>query len=426
MKKIMSIELVHRDKQKRSSYYVSLDLPAREYEIRDAYQRARLTGQDEEYYEINLVDFPMYNELSFKKLDSPNVAELNFLAKRLASLSEKELFAYSSILPNVMKQDKDLVNMKDLINCTYGLDAVITVSGVTTDEQLGEFVMENELNEDVAAIPKNAQYLIDKMKVGRLQRISDGGVFMGGYYIVTSSYELKEIYDGVHLPQKESENGYVFRLKVAAPTMDMSEETDDTAQWVSFPVTEEEAEQIAKQYGISGIEKCEYLDFESTIPQIRSEQFGGMEDFYKLNRLAQIIMYHSPQDQVKFKAVLEAEGPANLDQIIDIAKNLSQYQLCDAFVGEGKFYANYLKYYMGEQFDEEWMDIQGLQYLGKKLLKKIGASVTAYGIISARGRSLYEHVSYRNEVQQEDRNHSLSEEEELQQGNCGIHMGGMS
>lgn len=104
MRKIMSIELVHRDKQNRGSYYVRLDLPAREYEIRDAYQRARLTGQDEEFYEINLVDFPMYHGLTFKKLDSPTVAELNFLAKRLALLSEKELFVYSSILPNVKKR----------------------------------------------------------------------------------------------------------------------------------------------------------------------------------------------------------------------------------------------------------------------------------------------------------------------------------
>ena len=46
--------------------------------------------------------------------------------------------------------------MKELINLTYGLDTVMIASNVGDDEALGRFVVENELNEDVNAIPESS------------------------------------------------------------------------------------------------------------------------------------------------------------------------------------------------------------------------------------------------------------------------------
>ena len=65
-----------------------------------------------------------------------------------------------------------------------------------------------------------------------------------------------------------------------------------------------------------------YLDFESSVPQITTEQFGNMQDFDKLNRIAEQLPYLSPFDQMKFKAVLTAEPPVSLDDISDTLANL--------------------------------------------------------------------------------------------------------
>ncbi len=43
MEKTMQIELANEDVQHHRWYYAYLDLPAEEHEIRDAYQRARIS-----------------------------------------------------------------------------------------------------------------------------------------------------------------------------------------------------------------------------------------------------------------------------------------------------------------------------------------------------------------------------------------------
>ena len=98
----------------------------------------------------------------------------------------------------------ELVSMTDLINMTYGLDSVMIASNVGTDRQLGQFVIDNELNEDVNAIPETSLYLLDLERIGSLQRQVDGGVFVGNCYVVAGAFEMPHVYDGVHLPGTES------------------------------------------------------------------------------------------------------------------------------------------------------------------------------------------------------------------------------
>ena len=93
--------------------------------------------------------------------------------------------------------------MTDLINMTYGLDSVMIASNVGTDRQLGQFVIDNELNEDVNAIPETSLYLLDLERIGKLQRDVDGGVFVGNCYVVAGAFEMPHVYDGIHLPGAE-------------------------------------------------------------------------------------------------------------------------------------------------------------------------------------------------------------------------------
>ena len=57
-------------------------------------------------------------------------------------------------------------------------------------------MIENDLHDDVASIPENALYLLDKRRLGQLQRGVDNGIFIDDSYVVAGSYERPEIYDG--------------------------------------------------------------------------------------------------------------------------------------------------------------------------------------------------------------------------------------
>lgn len=426
MKQTMLIELTHENPAGKNYFHATLGLPATEYEIRDAYQRARITGTDDNYQDITVLDCPLMEDLYAKRLDSPTIDELNFLAKRLASLNEEEQLVLRAVYPKVITDDaNELVSMKDLINCTYGLDTVMIAGGMTTDEQLGEFVIENELNDDVAAIPEDSMYLLDKAKIGKLQRESEAGVFLNGFYIIVDSYEMPEKYDGVTLPESPTEKWFAFKLKIAAPPKEDIGETADSAKWLTLPVSRKEADKRAKQLGMKRIEECVYLDFESSVPQISEEQFGNMTDFNKLNRLAELMPYLSPQDQVMFKAVLEAEQPADIDGVLSAIYSLTKYEMSTYAGNEGAFFLEYLEHHLDSRFDRAWLDTILARNEGKQLLEKLGATLTEYGVISARGRSLYELVPCHEENTQFEDSDVQSEEDDTQSEDCGMQMGGM-
>ena len=139
----------------------------------------------------------------------------------MEQLTGQELIALKRVFNQRLEEGayRTGVPMKELVNLTYGLDHVIVAPGVENDAQIGQFVIENDLNEDVSSIPENALYLLDKSQIGKLQREIDDGEYVDGNYIVTAAYEPSEIYDGVHLPelpgQAEEEEDAVFRLEVA-------------------------------------------------------------------------------------------------------------------------------------------------------------------------------------------------------------------
>ena len=426
MKKMMLIELSHENPAGKNYFYATLSLPATEYEIRDAYQKARITGEDDTYQDITVLECSLMEDLHEKRLDSPTLDELNFLAKRLAALDEEEQLVLRAVYPKVITDDaNELVSMKDLINCTYGLDTVMIAGGMPSDVELGEFVIENELNEDVAAIPENSMYLLDKAKIGKLQRESESGVFLDGYYIIVDSYEMPEVYDGVTLPETDTEKWFAFRLKIAAPPKEDAEETAGSAKWITLPISKKEADKKAKQLGMSRIEDCVYFDFESSVPQISEEQFGNMKEFNKLNRLAELMPYLSPQDQVMFKAVLEAEQPADIDGVLSAIYSLTKYEMSTTSDDAGSFFLEYLEHHLDSRFDREWLDTLLTRKEGQRLLERLGATLTEYGVISAREHSLYEFVSYREENTQNEDSTTQFADEDTQSEDFGMQMGGM-
>ena len=393
-KKVMEIELSADNQNFDDYYYADIQLPAEDYEIRDALQRVRGVGRDENDLDISILNCELLLQLDNVRIDGLTIKELNFFARRLAELSNDEIMMFQAVAPRFLPDEGDLIAMKDLINLTYGLDGVSVIPNVYSDEQLGEFVIDNDLNEDIAAIPEASLYLLDKAQIGKLQRKNDGGIFVGNNYVVAGEYELPKVYDGVTLPETDNTEEYAFCLQIAEAPMNDSEETADSAEWISLPIERAEADRIAQMHNERDITDCVYYGFESAIPQIESEMFGDMADFDKLNSLSSHISLLSPTDQVKFKAVLEAEHPKGLNEVADIADNLWKYELTSSPSNSDQFFKQYLAHHLDSRFDSEWLDTLLTGNEGNRLLSRLGATATDYGIISARRLSLYELVPY--------------------------------
>lgn len=179
MRDKIRIELSSENRLGWEPFYAVLDLPATAQQIKDARQKARITGrEDMTYQEISFLGFDPLPDLEHLRLDTTTVEELNYLAQRLDALSDEQFIIYQALFDQRFGDvDSDeLLSVKDLINMTYGLDSVMVASNIHNDEQLGQFVIENDLHPDVAAIPDNSLYLLDKRRIGELQRKNEGGV----------------------------------------------------------------------------------------------------------------------------------------------------------------------------------------------------------------------------------------------------------
>lgn len=403
MRDTIRIELSSESRLGWEPFYAVLDLPATDQQIRDARQKARITGrEDMAYQSVTMVDFEPLPELEHIRLDTTSVEELNYLAQRLDSLSDEQFTIYQALFDQRFGDvDSDeLLSVKDLINMTYGLDSVMVASNIHNDEQLGQFVIENDLHSDVAAIPEDSLYLLDKRKIGELQRQNDGGVLIDGFYVVTGDFEIPEVYDGENIPAT-SEDG-VFRLKVGPADLTDPETAEARAVWIALPIPREKADAIVKDaFGMDALEDCSCFGFESGIPQIPAIE--DMADFHALNALADRYLTMEENAQLKLKAILEAESIHDVNGALAAADRLHEYELSYYDSDAASFFKTHVCHNLDVRFDDHWLDTLLTQNEGKRLIERLGASITDYGILSARGGHLFEPVPVEDgEIMEED------------------------
>ena len=250
--------------------YTTLELPATHGEITDAAHRLRNLPVSE----IVITGSDALPELADTRLDAPTVDELNFFASRVNALPDDELAALGGVFLHRgnLGEFEDGLTMKDLINMTYGLDGVMIAPNVANDEQLGQFVIDNEMNDDIAALSDEIIELLDRERVGRRQRENEGGEFMNGRYVVAGGFESPEVYDGVTLPAEDISDA-VFRLHIAAPDAEKG-----ATVAVELPMTQESIDLFAQEHDGQPIGSFVVVNMESGIPQITGSQFGSMDN----------------------------------------------------------------------------------------------------------------------------------------------------
>lgn len=403
MKKTMTIEMAAGGYIGEEKYFATLELPAKPHEIQDACHKLRITQNRDTNLRMEVCSCEILPELTDILLDSPSMEEMNFLAQRLTQLSDSEAIALRGVWQRLDKAGylEEPVRAMDLINMTYGLENVMVASCVSNDRDLGELVLENDLDEDIANLPDEMVEMLDQEAVGQRHRESEGGVFIGYHYVVAGEYQLHQIYDGVRLPAQEQEKPFVFRLQVAESPVNDSTETMGTAEWISLPIDRDQADRIAQKHNEGCIEDCTFYGFESIIPQITADHYGDMLCFVRLNRLAQEIAQMKPSEQVKLKAVLEHEKPGTMEAVQEVVDHLREYQLDNRIGDADSYFKEYLLRHLDARFDARWLDGLAVCTEGTNLMQRLGAAETDYGIVSARGGQLYALVPFEQEQVQE-------------------------
>ena len=408
-RKIMRLELSAEKTLNGGYYYAELLLPAADYEIKDAMQRTRAGGR-ENTVEVSILECDILPELQDIRLDTFSLDELNFFAKRLASLPDEELPVFYAVTEQIFNDaDENPVSIKDLINCTYGLDTVPVAHNVSNLPELGRFAFENELLSDLEGIPESAVPFLNAEQIGRVQQKNDKGIFEGNLYIPTVHYDRPEVYDGKSLPEEEAENS-VFLLKVGSyPKHSFSAGTPALYD-LRLPADSDKLFNITRACGEPEINLCFCYEFYSSVPQITSDMFESMEEIDELNSLAQRITRMSEAEQVKFKAILDAENTASIQDALNVAQNLWRYEFTAEPDTADAFFKKYILENTSTEFDSRWLENLLPRNEADKLLGRLGAAVTDYGVISARNGHLFEPVPYDEPEAKELKTQAMTEE----------------
>ena len=410
-RKIMRLELSAENPVHGGYYYAELLLPAADYEIKDAMQRTRAVGR-ENTVEVSILECDILPELQNIRLDTFSLDELNFLAKRLSSLPNEELPVFYAVTEQIFddaEESENPVSIKDLINCTYGLDTVPVAHNVSNLAELGRFAFENELLSDLEGIPESAVPFLNAEQIGRVQQKNDKGIFEGNLYIPTVHYDRPEVYDGKSLPEEEAENS-VFLLKVGSyPKHSFSAGTPALYD-LRLPADSDKLLNITRACGEPEINLCFCYEFYSSVPQITSDMFESMEEIDELNSLAQRITRMSETEQVKFKAVLDAENTASIQDALNAAQNLWRYEFTAEPDTADAFFKKYIYENTSTEFDSKWLENLLPRNEADKLIGRIGATLTDYGVISTRNGHLFEPVPYDEPKAKELKTQALTEE----------------
>lgn len=216
-------------------------LPANRNTVIDAMDRAKIYG--ETFLRIEECD-EVPELAGYEFSEEPTLDELNFIAKRIEEISsDKEditpIIAYRALLK------RGFCTINEAINNTYNLQT-IPVYPCKNVYAYGEIVLENEMLEGLDDVPDEVYDLLDPDKVGRAMMEREGGVFIGGYYAVPSSYEPALVYDG-KLPERMED--WVYRLEITGKPAENEDISEKASEILTLPADEEYMRQLAEKVG---------------------------------------------------------------------------------------------------------------------------------------------------------------------------------
>ena len=140
--------------------------------------------------------------------------ELNDLAGELARLDTIQGIAYRGLLEMAVQEkvqsNGGIITMQELRDLAVSASAdCCHVVDAADDAQLGRFYAENDFMPELEGISDTVFEMLDFAKIGKALRTGEGGVYVGGCYVVRDGGLLTAPPCPKELPEKP---GYLFQL----------------------------------------------------------------------------------------------------------------------------------------------------------------------------------------------------------------------
>lgn len=177
--------------------------------------------------------------LALKKDTFVNLDEINYLAKRMDSFDQKELFSFFAAV-----EAGDYVSTKDLINLTFNLDCYTLVKDISNLKNIGY----NRVLSSRGCIGVDELEKMDLEKIGR-ELLSTGKGIPTNYGLLfrNENVVFEAVYKGKGFPPYYYTGGEVLGVEI---------EKDGGKDYIYFPCEKTEIERALKRIGAGDISEC--------------------------------------------------------------------------------------------------------------------------------------------------------------------------
>ena len=307
---------------------------------------ARITGTS---LFLNLAQYISGADLE----EEADIRRLNVLAGMMDGMSVKDQQLLSGAL------DAESVNgLDDVLRVVYSLGQYEFIEGVTTDKELGGWLVEHGQAE--VEFPKEVWPYLDYAGIGRSYYADHGGAYTPSGYVKRR--------EAVQMQAEEASPAFTLTLASAAGAVRLD-----------LPAEDAEMERAKRALGLDSLDSAAIRDVEIGYPwaHLLPTDAITLED---VNVLAQCVRAMSGEELRVFGAVLEVEGPCSLHEAGTIAMDINDYELVTSSERE---YAITALGYAGA--DDEVLDmLEGFtdfDALGRAEMEADGVRQTSFGAV---------------------------------------------
>jgi len=253
---------------------------------------------------------------------------------------------------------------EDALRASYNMGSIMYMPGMDSDEELGEFALENGMLEEYNSLPDDIYEALDKTKAGAKMREWEGGVFANeGYLLVSDDFSDEP------LPAEEPLAYFQVRF---------SDEQHDCG-WCDVPLSESDERLIARVFDCENLSGLP-MECRSIIPQLNGI-ISDVDELPELNLLSEALNSMNSVDIQKYKALLEVVQPGTPSTALQLANDLPHYDVEPQFADPAAYGRQYLDdcYHFNEHdYLLSFIDYAGF---GAAMLNQDGYLPTRYGAV---------------------------------------------
>lgn len=337
-----------------------LELPATEYEILDVLDRLGDGGEDAaSQCSVNCLRFGYLG----RYVNGGSLYELNELAYRLDGMGD----LYQTALRGLVELESGTPSVGRLIDLAENVYNIPIAPDIVTDEQLGRFLVENELCLADEEISDNVLKYLDYARIAGEHRLRENGIIISGVYIER----------GGEIPSVQRQFAPPERPK---HTVLLDAESVDRHILLDLPANADDIDRALEFLGADWRDDITLKCVDCAAPAL-TRLIDAAQDISEANRLAVSLNSMDHEQLVKFKAVADAVKPANIEQAVWLAGHMDDYILDRKLHDPVEVAEDVLKVSVGIAERELLLPYLDKKGFGEAVLKQQNGALSPYGYV---------------------------------------------